>query len=82
MLMNKPPSKNKMKHNAMVVFTAMMLGISNSYNSEEKALSDFEVKEKLIEIEKQSSSAMPHPNLLWNPKFYVQSLMNKIIWWN
>lgn len=78
----KASSKKKMKHNAMVVFTAMMLGISNSYNSEEKALADFEVKEKLIEIEKQSSTKMPHPNLLWNPKFYVQSLMDKIIWWN
>jgi len=70
------------KKNVMVAFTAIMLGIGNSLNDEEKMLSDFEEEHIMIEIKEESFSQIKHPNLLWDPRFYVESLMQKLIWWN
>lgn len=70
------------KHQVVVLFTAAMLGVSNSWNNETKLLSDFDKKPRIVEVETVKPDGIIHPNLLWKPQFYIKKLFNDLRYWN
>ncbi len=70
------PKKSTIKESALILLTAFMIGISNSWNDKTDMAKD--VRKKIrYEVPDKEKENIKHPNLLWNPAYYIRSLFDR-----
>jgi len=69
---------NHWKQQIAVLLVSGMLGISNILNNETKFVSDFKTQKTIVKFEAEKPAPLLHPNLLWNPKFYIKKLFDRL----
>lgn len=66
------------KQQLTVLLVSGMLGVSNILKNETKFITDFKVQKTIVKFEAKKPQPVIHPNLLWNPKFYIKKFFDRL----
>lgn len=66
------------KQQLTVLLVSGMLGVSNILKNETKFIVDFKTQKTIVKFEAEKPHSVIHPNLLWNPKFYIKKLFDRL----
>jgi len=69
---------NKWKQQFTILLVSGMLGVSNILKNETKFIVDFKSPKTIVKFEAEKPAPILHPNLLWNPRFYLKKLFDKL----
>jgi len=79
MIDNSHNSKsNHWKQQLTILLVSGMLGVSNILKNETKFITDFKFQKTIVKFEAEKPEPVLHPNLLWNPKFYIKKLFDRL----